>query len=418
MITEGIIEYEDIASQPIMSMYIGTLPKDAIVKTFSVCSSRADWKHDIDTMKLASSSSSSSNGDGSNINNDNKRPSSYLIFSDPYCSKLSRTLKLLDEAQQENTKSIIAGGITARNKHAPQTLAIKDRILPSGSLIGIRLGGTIGLQTSLAKQGSSPLSDTIYEITNTNGKNAITELNSMSALDIMSQAIEETATDYDRHQINKNGMLCGLLQKESQTMLVKQVTGYRPQSGSFVLAGANVNVGDSVQFFVQANATIAEKDMELTFQRFQAERWITDHRTQILAVLQISSIARGASLYDGKANVDHSYISQLASSSSDCGGFFSNGEIASNGIQMKQQELLLEQQRLQDDDNVEHDDDEMVADSSCPPTYIHGFASIAAVICEYSNVDDDDTNHQESGTNDAVLAGVLNGTILEDECWN
>ena len=399
-IINGCEEIDD-ADVPSMSLLGGILPKGAQVTTFSVQSD------DDESTKIPSSALSSN---------------SHIVFSDPFCTKITQVLQLLDKgANNDNVKgnSVVAGGISVPPTMMEPSVSLQGKVLDPGALIGVSLSGTVGLQAIVA-QGCRPVGPT-FTITEMRA-HAIAELDSKPALEQLEKTAEE-ANEVDKSLIRDLGILGGVVHnsrngqgfsEETQQpeevagdFLIRQVIGFRPQSGSFLVAGGHqLKVGDSFRFHVRA-PDAALDDMELMVQRAKTERLVlgSQRMGMPLGALQISCVARGKSLY-GRPNVDLSVAGGLLENSSCNGveatgqtetddseagfdkegtppiaGFFANGEIGPVGIQMGSTE-----------------NEGAPGNSLKSSTHLHGFTTIVCLLCEHQQTED----HSIIGASDPI----------------
>ena len=118
--------------------------------------------------------------------------------------------------------------------------------------------------------------------------------------------------------------------------LVRQILGFRAPS---VMVGAEVKTGDLLKFHVR-DPDAALRDMEGMVGRARTERMFSPSPGRPLAVLQVSCVARGRSLF-GRPDVDVGAVGGLLpdddggeglGSRPAIGGFFANGEIGPTGV--------------------------------------------------------------------------------------
>jgi small ligand-binding sensory domain FIST len=309
--------------------------------------------------------------------------SSVFLFSDPYCNRIQNLFEILDSRD-----CIVAGGISVPTKESQSTLAINDQILNPGSLIGVELPTTLGLQCVVSQGGCRPVGPT-YRVTSVDGP-AVYELDNIKAIDQL-QAITEHVCEQDQDIIRNIGVLGGIRKEEDpseiedqrdsnrqdppselmqdETFMFREVTGFRPRSGSILVCGKpQIQNGDRFRFHVR-DSEEALNDWKLILERTKTERLFLDKpltSEKILCGLQFSSLARGSDFFQRK-NVDLHHAQQLLQRQSNnqnravppIGGFFANAEIGPIGIRMGAQ-----------------------ADRTKP--YLHGFASVVAILCDYS----------------------------------
>jgi len=319
------------------------------------------------------------------------RPPSFLLFADPW-SPWTGVLKGLGNS------AVVAGGISVAVSPKP-TVALNGEALPQGSLVGVRLTGTLGLQT-VTSQGCRPIGP-VFEISNCTG-NTILELNGLPAIEQLDHVAKNTQAN-DKLLMRNNGYLCGVATDENggngihQDFLVRQIVGFKPDKGGLVVSPAgednHVRIGDKVSFHVR-DGSAAESDMKLMVERAQTERLFMDDAQKGIpvAALQFSCTARGQSLF-GNPNVDLGFVRKLLgyspapaisnsrevddddddgapeSKQADDGpavaGFFANGEFGPVGIGGLNS-LSVEAPRR--------------------PTFLHGFTTVVTMLCDYSEV--------------------------------
>jgi small ligand-binding sensory domain FIST len=367
-------EEVDDSSRSSMSLLGGILPEGSHADLFCVYANEEDVASAIPT-RISSSN----------------RPPSYFVFPDPYSTKMNQVLKALD-----SLGAVVAGGVSVPLNMIQPSVAIQDKVLPTGSIVGVCLGGNIGLQTIVA-QGCRPVGPT-FTVTNIQG-NAIHELDSESAIAQLEQAVSDAPKE-DQELVRNFGVLGGVHRDDAkhdendvQDYLIRQVLGFRPQSGS-ILVGGHVKEGDSFRFHVRS-ANSAREDMQLMIQRAKTERLFLGTRSlgEPLCALQISSIARGQELF-GSPNVDLQSVQRLfeatlsfdeddaqadsehADDAADkpelppVAGFFANGEIGPVGIRMGGKN-----------------------DFTKTNTHLLGFTTVVAMLCDYSVSIQEDKRH-------------------------
>jgi small ligand-binding sensory domain FIST len=376
------VEHDDSSrSCSSMSLLAGILPRGSHADLFSVYANEKDVASVIPTRISSSSSLSLSSSS-------NYRPPSYFVFPDPYSTKLNQVLQALDKLG-----AVVAGGVSVPLTMNHPSVAIQGKVLPTGSIVGVCLGGNIGLQTIVA-QGCRPVGPT-FTVTNIQG-NAIHELDYESAIQQLERAVR-VAPKEDQELVRNFGVLGGVHRHDAkedendvQDYLIRQVLGFRPQSGS-ILVGGLVKKGDSFRFHVRS-ADSAREDMHLMISRAKTERLFmgTGSLGEPMCALQISSIARGQELF-GSPNIDLQNVQRLfedstlsldeddAQDDSEHGdvdggvdndnpelppvaGFFANGEIGPVGIRMGGKNDF----------------------TSKTNTHLLGFTTVVAMLCDYS----------------------------------
>ena len=284
-----------------------------------------------------------------NPNDSLEEHSDYLIFADPWADVETIVTSLPNN-------SISAGGISCPVSQDQSTLAYQNQVLPPGSALAVQLSGSIGLQTVVA-QGCRPIGSQSYKITEIYKNQIIAKLNDKPALEVLEE-FTSNASQEDLTLI-KSGLLCGI-SKEGGDYLSRQITGFVPSIGGIVIGTSDLHQGDKFCFQVR-DANIAEEDLKWMVERAKAARLVNGGKA--LAAIQISCVARGRGLFDAP-NVDVGLIKDMLSSPV-IGGFFANGEIGPVGIS-----------------------------SGDGESYVHGFTTVVAVICDKSgnSVVEDDSN--------------------------
>ena len=353
------------------------------------------------------------------------RPPSYMVFSDPF-APLDALLHRLDEPSYHDpaiAPPVVAGGVTVphRQQRVP-SIARNGSILPAGSLVGIAFTGNVGLMAIVA-QGCRPVGPTfvITEASNT----ILTGLSGKSAIEQLEQVAED-ADEEDKELIRNGEFVCGIGTTNSavvdiaehvfaesndsnhageadnkETMmvndedegasdfLIRQIKGYQPKRGSIVVAAGGLKEGSTFRFHVRA-AKSAQEDMELMIQRAKTERLFAGSSTLFktgpgalsvakgkpLAAFQLSCVARGSGFY-GSPNVDLEKVEGLFSDNESnpntkpaIAGFFANGEIGPVGIRMAEMAAK----------NAEQQNDRTSSN-----TFLHGFTTVVAMLCDYSD---------------------------------
>jgi small ligand-binding sensory domain FIST len=318
----------DEPSKPSLCLLTGRLPQGANVETFSFnelqnpppSATDAFWKK--------------------------KGHNSHFLLADPW-SPIDVVLERLG-----NT-GVITGGISVPTGAGP-TVGLGRNVLPQGSVVGMRFGGTLGLQ-ALVTQGCRPVGP-VYRVTECQ-QNAIYMLNNEPALKAMEAIIQEAETDQEKRQ-RSAGLVVGLAsssqEEETNDYLIRQIVGFVPSKAGIVVGG-NIQVGDKFRFHVR-DKNAAEEDMKLMVQRVQTEKLFSEETTKTpLAILQVSCVARGQHLF-GASNVDVSNIQQLAQGVA-IGGFYANGELGPVGLAG-------------------------FSDTNVAGSYMHGFTTVATFLCE------------------------------------
>lgn len=285
---------------------------------------------------------------------------SYIMFADPF-SKIQETLNGLDSSgnSREEGSAVVAGGISCPvfGDEGP-TVAINGKAYPRGTLVGVGLSGSVGLQAAVA-QGCRPLGAT-FEVTKADG-NFIEELDGRSAVEVLGE-FSGSLDEEDKRTIQTYGIMVGLATPGAKDVdvgdyLIRQILGFRSPA---VMVGAEVKAGDLLKFHVR-DPSAALSDMQNMIGRAKTERMFSADAGTPLAALQISCVARGRSLF-GSPNVDVGYVKGLLQDidTPAIGGFYANGEIGPTGV----------------------------AGVGIAPkaTHMHGFTTVACTISDFSDV--------------------------------
>jgi len=293
----------------------------------------------------------------------NKRKPSHLIFADPHCREIRNLLRKMD--------GIVAGGISIANP-SQSSLAIGTKVMPPGSLIGATFTGNIGLEV-VVTQGCRPVGD-IFRVTNVKGP-CVNELNSERAIDKLQEIMKEVMEgEMNIPNIKSDDFLGGIHPDEDTVdnsegtkdrpnqsphgFTLRQMTGFRPRSGSILICGPQIQAGDYFRFHVQSKA-IALDDWQATLQQARTERiFLGEMAGNALGALQISCMGRGKSLF-GVSNVDLRHIEQLLPPNTPISGLLANAEIGPVGIRLGTSEVCQ--------------------------SVLHGFASVVAMLCDYTD---------------------------------
>jgi len=290
---------------------------------------------------------------------DGTRQPSHLIFADPHCREIRRLLHEMD--------GIVAGGISVAQPNQC-SLAIGTKVLPSGSLIGATFSGNIGLEV-VVTQGCLAVGDT-FRVTSVNGP-CVHELNSERAIDKLQEVMTEVmGKGMSIANIKSEDFLGGIHTDENANanrvhheplipndFTLRQMTGFRPRSGSILICGPQIEVGDYFRFHVQSKE-IALEDWKATLQQARTERlFLGEQAGKALGALQISCMGRGKSLF-GVPNVDLRHIEQLLPPNTPISGLMANAEIGPVGIRLGTSEVCH--------------------------SLLHGFAAVVAMLCDYT----------------------------------
>lgn len=368
-----------------------------------------------------------------------ERPPSFMVFSDPF-APLDDLFARLDQPRHPSLKSarpVVAGGVTVPpGQQRVPSVARNGHLLPAGSFVGVAFTGNVGLSTVVA-QGCRPVGPT-FVITEASNK-VLTGLSGKSAIDQLEQVAKD-ADEQDKELIQNGEVVCGIgstnsamvqstnhdggdeLDIENMRMyeeeegasdfLIRQMMGFRPKSGSIVVAAGGLKEGNTFRFHVRA-AKSAEEDMALMIQRAKTERLfagssaliktstspgvLSPRKGKPMAAFQLSCVARGAGFY-GSPNVDLKKVEGLFEEGENgetlppIAGFFANGEIGPVGIQMAEMAAM----------------DAEKSDRTTSNTFLHGFTTVVAMLCDYSGT-------EESQPTEAIsVEGILAAT---DDAW-
>ena len=377
------------------------------------------------------------------VSQNNERPPSYMVFSDPF-APLEALLNRLDEPSHHNpalAPPVVAGGVTVplRQQRVP-SLSRNGQILPAGSLVGVAFTGNVGLLTVVA-QGCRPVGPTFVItqasnniLTGLSGKSAIEQLEEV-ARDAEAQDQElirngelvcgigstnsamvdaadvQHSDDCDADPMDKNAMMMYEEEEGASDFLIRQIMGFQPKSGSIVVAAGGLKEGSTFRFHVRA-AKSAQEDMKLMIQRAKTERLFVGSSTLFktgpgalsaskgkpLAAFQLSCVARGSGFY-GSPNVDLSKVESLFENNDrndakpPIAGFFANGEIGPVGIRMAEMAAKDAEQ----------------SDRTTSNTFLHGFTTVVAMLCDYS-----DTQSSQS-TEEISTDGIMSSS--DEDAW-
>ena len=313
---------------------------------------------------------------------------SYLLFADPW-SPVENVMTAL------GCDAVIAGGISVPTGVGP-TVAIDNRPLPQGSLLGVCFkSSALKLQVVVA-QGCRPVEGPVpyWTVTATQGS-CVLELDGQPALSVLQNLISSIQDTKEQTSIS-SGLVCGIQAEQhinnnnnSDDYLIRQILGFVPSKDGIAVAGA-VGKGDRLRFYVR-DPRAASEDLHLMVQRARTERTVFrdillgDSQAPVAAI-QISCIARGRSLF-GVPNVDLTGTMSFWDCATDAadgestiggsrnlpvvGGFYANGEIGPVGI--------------------------AGFSAQTPPgsgsgTYLHGFTTVIAYICDTSKAASEQNN--------------------------
>mmetsp|Transcript_29430 Transcript_29430/g.44906 ORF Transcript_29430/g.44906 Transcript_29430/m.44906 type:complete len:456 (+) Transcript_29430:115-1482(+) len=292
---------------------------------------------------------------------------SYLLLADPFSDGLE------DVLSEVPPQTIMVGGISCPTSDQRSSLALDGNVLEKGTMLAVQFSGTIGFQTIVA-QGCRPIFGEQYIVTEVMNNNIITKLNDQPALKVLHGSL--TSLPPEEQGKLSGGLLCGLCsqpQENGVDFLCRQLAGFAPEVGGFAIGASTVKEGDALIFQVRDKVT-AEQDLQLMVQRAKTTRLFNagQHKSKILATLQISCVARGRGLFE-VPNVDLTQIQELLENEP-VAGFYANGEIGPIGLAGF----------TKGSDDNEH------------PSFLHGFTTVAAILCEYPLVDDDKTRNEDA----------------------
>lgn len=335
-----------------------------------------------------------------------KRPPSYLVLTDPF-APLDGLLAHLEKSNSGATP-VIAGGVTVppRRRRAVPSIARNGRVLEAGSLVGVEFSGVVGLQAVVA-QGCRPVGPT-YVITKASGA-VLTGLSGESPISRLEE-LTATASPQDQELIRNGELVCGLgssgddniilpeqgrdgedededgMVRVEDDFLIRQIMGFQPRSGCLRVAAGGLKEGNTFRFHVRA-AKSAREDMDLMIQRAKTERLFAGSSNLInsqggpsatagkpVAAFQFSCVARGRKFY-GETNVDLKRVKELFDEDDDeedtaspIAGFYANGEIGPVGIRTSEMAAR----------------DAEDAEKSTSSTFLHGFTTVVAMLCDYT----------------------------------
>jgi small ligand-binding sensory domain FIST len=142
-----------------------------------------------------------------------------------------------------------------------------------------------------------------------------------------------------------------------------------------LVCGPQIQEGDFFRFHVQSKE-IALKDWQAVLKRAETERlFLGKQAGKALGAFQISCMGRGQSLF-GIPNVDLRHVEQLLPPNTPIAGLMANAEIGPVGIRM--------------------------GTSESSKSVLHGFASVVAMLCDFSD------SPAEDPTSTSSLGGITN----------
>lgn len=241
----------ELEGEPVFSILAGALPEHTALRPFLMTTdSMPNWPSLGDSVPEGS------------------RPS-FLLFADPY-SPIVQAVNCLDDAFPA---SVVAGGLSCPTSESAPSLALYTRgalprVLPSGSVLGLVLGGPrLEVHTACA-QGASPVGPTF---TVTAGQDNLVEaLDGVPALERLQQVAQEAASSDERLlRLLQRALLVGLPVRAGDGVddfLIRQVAGATPDGG-LVLGGERVVAGETqLRFFVR-DEIASDADLRLVLDR-------------------------------------------------------------------------------------------------------------------------------------------------------
>jgi small ligand-binding sensory domain FIST len=356
----------DEPSKPSISLLLGRVPQNAQVETFAfnTLTKPPPPKEDYNYWnKLANVTAGETSSSPSSA--------SFFLLADPW-SPVDSVIQNLEATKANNGGAVITGGISVPTGTGP-TVGLGPQALPQGSVVGIRFGGSLGIQAIVA-QGCRPLGPT-FTVTNCE-HNVILELDRRPAIQALENVIQAASDEKEKQKIS-SGLVIGLYSStannkepnDTADYLIRQISGFVPSKGAFVVSGG-VKKGDRIRFHVR-DKQAAEEDLKLMVQRAQTEKIFHQSSARPLAALQVSCVGRGRYMF-GYANVDLSHIQELVEGAS-VAGFYANGELGPVGLSG-------------------------FSKSNTGGTFMHGFTTVVALLCEF----DTDTSHGAQGMGDVT----------------
>ena len=351
-----------------MSFLGGILPEDSSVELFSVTDNDKSMDGTMAASKLRRESGMPSQYE--------HRDPSHLIFADPHCHEIHPLL--------QHIEGIVAGGISVADLGQP-SLAIGNKVLPPGSLAGATFSGNVGLEV-VVTQGCRPVGPT-YRVTSVDGP-AVHELDCERALERLQETMDEVKKENgeDSPPVQSDDFLGGIHRDEQgiqescgetppHDFILRQMTGFRPRSGTILVCGPQIQEGDFFRFHVQSKE-IALKDWQAVLKRAETERlFLGKQAGKALGAFQISCMGLVQSLF-GIPNVDLRHVEQLLPPNTPIAGLMANAEIGPVGIRM--------------------------GTSEGSKSVLHGFASVVAMLCDFSD------SPAEDPTSTSSLGGITN----------
>jgi small ligand-binding sensory domain FIST len=258
----------------------------------------------------------------------------FVLFADPFTSKINDLLQGLDFAYPDSVKvgGLASGGMGAGGS----SLFCGDRLYREG-VVGLALSGRIELSAIVA-QGCRPIGQP-YRVTQ-GERNILLELEaqadaagggtSQKPLEVLRDLIQ-TLDESDR-QLAQHSLFIGIardefkLNLEQGDFLIRNPIGVDPKVGAIAI-GDRVRPGQRIQFHLR-DANTSSEDLEMLLQRYQQQ---PPSEAPVAGALMFACLGRGTGLY-GQPHFDsqlfNRYIGNVA-----IGGFFCNGEIGPVGTQ-------------------------------------------------------------------------------------
>mmetsp|Transcript_15931 Transcript_15931/g.23440 ORF Transcript_15931/g.23440 Transcript_15931/m.23440 type:complete len:469 (-) Transcript_15931:364-1770(-) len=295
--------------------------------------------------------------------------SSLLILADPWSpvTDILDGLSASTATGKQGKETVVVGGFSMPTGAKP-TVALDSNVMPQGSLVGIGFRGTLSLQAVVA-QGCQPFGPT-YIVTACE-KNCVLELDFKPAQEAMEGCIASASKDIEKQRKISSSIVCGVSDRNSQgDYLIRSIVGFVPGRKAFSISGKSLQKGDRIRFHI-SDKTAATEDLELMVKRAETERLFQqDKSTTPVAAVQVSCISRGRRLF-GVPNMDLSKIQQLLSGP--VGGFYANGGIGPVGVAGF-----------------------CTNKNTTIGTHVHGFTTVAALLCESEKQDAPNSNTSPS----------------------
>ena len=235
--------------EPVFSILAGALPERTALRPFLMTTdSMPNWPSLGDSVPNGS------------------RPS-FLLFADPF-SPIVQAVNCLDDAFPS---SVVAGGLSCPTSEGAPSLALYTRgalprVLPSGSVLGLVLGGPrLEVHTACA-QGASPVGPTF---TVTAGQDNLVEaLDGVPALERLQEVAQAASSDERLLRLLQGALLVGLPVRAGDGVddyLIRQVVGATPEGG--LVVGDRVVAGETqLRFFVR-DEIASDADLRLVLDR-------------------------------------------------------------------------------------------------------------------------------------------------------